>query len=230
MPCGACATPQPVYACGGATPGPCPPGQYCWMMNSGAYECVVDTTTLVPEGGACGSPNRCAAGLECVLECKDDSCNSNAWTCRAPGGLDAACIPTAMGNSCDDAQDLSCIPECVDASCTSRVSKCRKPGGLGATCTIRPGDTCDRTLGLVCDWDWNVSDYKCTPLSELKPGQTCDLTSASACVAGARCISGVCVAPVPDGTTCDWSNGPPCMNPAACIDGICQIPDYPACK
>lgn len=200
-------------------------------------DCVDDTSCASGEycnklTGACvaklGKGENCQAGAQCSTGfCVDGSCCESACSggCQACSGeLTAAasgtCAPVFVGtdpdNDCSDQGPASCGD---DGKCDG-AGACRKYGSTAicqaATCsgsTQTNAKTCDGNGQCVTNGATECAPYQCG-------GSTCATScgSASNCVSGSFCTSGVCQGKKSNGAAC--GAGQECTS-GFCADSVC---------
>lgn len=168
-------------------------------------ECVNIVHGTLGEGARCRSSLECSEGLRC-----HGAGPTTAGTCGKPHATGGACgassdvLVTYVAQR-DDEKHQECTGICDRRKCVDLVAR-------GGECTF----------SAMCGAGNACVDKKCVAVVEAKIGEACPTGD---CVAGARCVNGVCISPKKDGEACsvDAECGGGCVKEKGKSSGVCGL-------
>jgi hypothetical protein len=175
-----------------------------------------DCDGVVDESARCAGEAVCAWGA-CRPRCQNNECVDGADICQPSPEGELVCAPVcapvscAPGETCDP-RTLACVDPCAEVECEAEGERC-----VGGACT---GDDCRVAgcgVGAIC-WGADCIPDPCDGVdcgSEAfcRGGRCVGICATVSCVAGERCVDGLCVADPCAGVVCD--------DGARCAEGAC---------
>ncbi|MCA2976683.1 MAG: hypothetical protein INH37_00210, partial [Myxococcaceae bacterium] len=183
----------------------CAAGTYCRTQRGGGT-----CQPRIAADGGCSSTASCQEGLVCT--------NANVRTCQPGKPEGAPCVKGRLECArTRSANELLCA---TDFTPDGGVDRCVKRFN---TLPNRACNTSEQVQGITLPVGPSCLDTEfcenglCAARRAI--GQPCG-SNSEACVAGARCSQGVCVATGSQGATC--AQGADCRSLLACTSGTCQ--------